>query len=134
MTFTAENIAIEQKFYAVWSSRTPIDWDNIDYEPVTGTAWVRFRILDGFGQQMSTGAVPLHRNSGIIDIAIFVPQGTGTDVAKGHADFAAAIFRGWSSGGVTCRSPYIMRGGDVSGWHQINVTVPFFRDEYIALP
>lgn len=133
MTFTAENIAIEQKFNTGWASRTPIDWDNVQYNPVTGTAWTRFRILNGPGQQASLGAVPLHRNTGIIDIAIFVPLNTATDVARGHADFAAAIFRGWSSGGITCRSPYVTRGGESNGWYQINVTVPFFRDELIAL-
>lgn len=133
MTATAENIAIEQRFNTVWISRTPIDWDNVHYIPIPETAWVRFRILGGFGQQMSTGAVPLHRNTGIIDIAIFVPLGSGTDVSKGHADFAMNIFRGWQSGGITCRTPYVTRAGEANGWYQVNVTVPFFRDEYIAL-
>jgi hypothetical protein len=133
MTATAENIAIEQRFNTSWATRTPIDWDNVDYKPVTGTSWVRFRILGGFGQQMSTGAVPLHRNTGILDIAIFTKLGIGTDTAKGHADFAMAIFRGWQSGGITCRTPYVTRAGEASGWYQLNVTVPFFRNEYIAL-
>ena len=138
MSYALERQTIESRFNTQWAAATPIAWDNVEYVPTPGTAFVAISILNADAFQASIGGIggygQLHRFNGIININIFTPEGTGTATARGYADTAAAIFRSWSSSiatsqKITCRSPYITSIGEKEGWYQLNVTVPFFRDE-----
>lgn len=129
MGYATERQTIETRFNTQWASASPIAWDNVSYTPTTGTSWVRFSILSGAAFQASLETTPKYRHTGIIDIGIFTPEDGGTQTARTLADTAAAVFRGWSSGGIVCRAPYITRIGQSDGWYQLNVTVPFYRDE-----
>ena len=134
MSFENECALLEARFATSWSTATPIAWDNVTYKPVAGTPFVRFRVINGFSSQKTTGPTPLYRSDGIVNISIFANLGGGRKAADLYSDRAAGIFRGWSSSGLTCRAPYVTRFGEEDGWYQINVTVPYFRNEYIALP
>ncbi len=134
MSFEDECEVLETRFGSSWATATPIDWDNVNYKPVAGTSFVSFKVLNGFSNQASTGPTPVYRSNGVVDIMICTVLGRGRKTADDYADRAAAIFRGWRSSGLTCRAPYITRIGEHEGWYKINVTVPFFRDEHIALP
>ena len=141
MSFNDERQSLESRFNTQWATYTtsadvPIAWDNVEYTPVTGTTFVRFSVFPGDAYQVSLGNRPLHRVVGIIDIGIFVPQGQGTKNAKDLADIAAEIFRNWqdTTNKIRCRSPYLTQIGEEEGWFQVNVTVPYIRDELFANP
>lgn len=133
MSFENECALIETRFASSWATATPIDWDNVPYRPVAGASFVRIRVINGFSTQASIGYSALFRSDGIISIGIFTPQNVGRKAADDYADRACAVFRRWSSSGLTCRAPYVTRVGEDDGWFHVNVTVPYFRDEYIAL-
>ena len=141
MSFDDERNSLESRFNTQWATYTtsadvPIAWDNVEYAPVTGTTFIRFSVYPGDAYQVSLGDRPLHRVVGIIDIGIFVPQGQGTETARDLADIAAEIFRNWqdTTNKIRCRSPYLTRIGEEEGWFQMNVTVPYIRDELFANP
>ncbi len=129
MGYEAERQAIESRFETQWASATSIDFDNVDFVPTPGTSFVRLTILDGDSRQVSLGDSPLYRSIGVIIISIFTPLDIGSATGRTLADNAAAIFRGWQSSGIVCRSPSIQRVGKTNGWFQYNVNVPFYRDE-----
>ena len=125
--YETERQIFEARMSAQWKT-TSIAWDNDDFIPTPGTAWVRFTIINSDANNASLGSNILIRDTGFLDIGIFVPVGTGTNTARGYVDTIAAIFRNWSSGGITCKAPVIKRVGELNGWFQYNVTVPFDRD------
>ena len=131
MGFAAERLAIEKRLDDNWAT-TPIAFENVPYDPVTGTAYVALAIVDGPAEQVSLGdgVAALHRSVGTIEIDIYVPIDSGTNTGRTYADSIAAIFRTWSdtTSGVHCRSPNISKIGEDSGWYSFKVTVPFYMD------
>lgn len=127
MTYAAERQSIEGLFQTGWGSTTPVAWDNVEYTPVSGTAWVDFRILNG-----SESAIVIsgdqYRNVGLVNINIFTPEGVGSSSARTLADTAAGIFRGVTVDDITFRAPSIRTLGVMNGWYQTNLSIPFFRD------
>jgi len=123
--------AIESRFLTNWTA-TDVSWDNIPYTPNANTAFVRLMIdeIDSFQASMAT--IPCHRIIGIIHILIMVPIGTGTHVARVYADDAAAIFRNANFDGIQCRSPRIVRVGDIGEYYQISTLINFWKDVILA--
>ena len=131
MSFEGECALLEARFGSSWATATPIDWDNVPYKPVAGTAFVSVKVVNGFAAQAAFGSSSLYRSDGVFSISIFTPLDNGRKNADLYADKACAIFRGWSSSGLTCRAPYVTRVGEFNGWYQLTIAVPYFRDEYI---
>lgn len=132
MSFTAQQNELRTRFNAMIGS-TPVAWPNVTYTPTQGASWVRFQVLDGEMKQFELGAtLKGHRNMGIISIQVFAPLNAGETAALTLADTVCGIFRNWSGATVRCFAASIKDvGPDVSGWYQINVTVPFVRDELL---
>lgn len=129
MSYAAERQAIEQRFAAAWTA-TPIAWDNVDFTPPAG-AWVRLHIENGASFQASMG-VPIHvRCPGLIQIAVFVPVGTGLGLSASLADQAGAIFRFALFDSIVCRSHFKRGVPEQDGWSAAIVEVPFHRDEFV---
>ena len=130
MGYEAERQAIESRFTTQWASATNIAYDNVDYTPTPDQAFVTLRILPDGSVQASLGDSPLFRHPGIIIVGVFVSQGQGTKIARDFADTAMAIFRSAPVfSGILCRAPYMEVIGEKEGWYQIDVIVPFQRDE-----
>ena len=132
MSFADERKAIESRLAAAWTT-TPIRYENVPFG-ATSSPYVALFVIDGEGQQISLGTPALRRWVGIIMIQVFVPQDTGTQLAKGYADTIGAIFdraqfSSGNSGTIRCRVPSIQSIGIQNGWHQINVSIPFIRDK-----
>ena len=130
--FAEEAKAIETRLAAGWTT-TPIRYDNAPF-PETTAPYVALFILDGDGNQISLGAVALRRWVGLIVLQIFVPQDTGTRLAKGYANTLGALFDRAefpveNGGLIRCRVPSIAEIGIRNGWNQLNVTIPFTRDK-----
>lgn len=131
MTFAASAQAIESRFATNWASRTPVRYDNVEYNPTPGTTWADLQIQDtNVFIAGITGTNNMHRSLGLISINIHSPIGEGTRTARGHADTAAAIFRDQIFSSVVCKSASITRVGPVGEWFVHNVTIPFHHDDF----
>jgi len=141
MSFEDERRAIEGRFAANFTALA-IKWENQPFDIVNDTAYVALTILTGAGHQASLGgASALQRYAGVIQIDIYVPEDTGTKVAKQHADTIESIFRqvqfsAGSSGTIFTRTPSIKTLGTMagsqraeSGWHRTVVSVDYHRDK-----
>lgn len=129
MSYSAELIAIESRFNSQWADRTPVAYGNLPYAPIVGTAYVRLIVLTGRALQASMGAAPLYRHPGVIDVSVFIPEGSATKPALDLADAVVAIFRGAQFSGILCRPADVRNLGVVGGWFQVNVSIPYHRDE-----
>jgi len=128
MSYSAERIAIETRFANAWGTTTPIAYENVPFTPPAET-YVRLTILTGEERQASMGDAPLYRHAGVIDVGIFAPIGSAAKSVAILADTIAEIFRGMQFAGITCRAPSVRSLGVQEGRYQVNVSVPFQRDE-----
>jgi len=132
MSFADERKAIETRFAANFTA-LPVQYENQRFAmPATG-GWARLTIRNAGAGQISTGSSPLHRYAGVILADVFMPEETGSQAARTHADTIEAIFRraqfsSGSSGTILCRTPSITTVGVADGWFQVQVSVPFQRD------
>lgn len=131
MTFKNEHKDIESRFQTQWGSTTPVAYDNIEFTPVSGTAYVRLHISTGDQIPVSLGGIGAtqYRGVGTISVNIYIPLNIGGQTGKDLADTAAAIFRGQTFSGITCRGAEVTDLGERNGWYVYNVSIPFFRDE-----
>lgn len=128
MSFDDERAAIEGRFNTQWGSTTEIAWDNVPFTP-PATAWVRLSILPGESFNAALGATAV-RHPGVIVVQIFTPEDTGTAQARTLAQSAANVFNNARFSGIRCRAAGIFRVGTFDGWYQMNVNIPFERDEF----
>ena len=125
MSFENERIAIENHFEEFWNE-TPIAWENVAFDTPNNSAWVRLTILNGSSNYRTiTG---LKRHLGIIDVQIFTKKDTGSSVGREYADTIGTIFEGKKFSDVVCDIASINTIGADSIWHQINVSIPYWRD------
>jgi hypothetical protein len=134
MSLNTERAAIESRLATNWST-TPIRWDNVPF-PEQTSAYVVCDILDGEGNQISLGDTPRLRYVNLLILRLFVPEATGTATARTYADQLGAIFSRvtlpLSDGGwLRCRVASPRTIGVRAGWHQTNITIPFFREEKV---
>lgn len=120
--FTEATAAIEQRLQDNWIM-TPIDFDNVKFVPVIGTAFIRLQI-----QWLATAFTSVGgraKGEGFISISIFVPADEGTDNINGMADTIAGIFNRYQSGTLICKAAAINRIGSQENWYQLQVLIPF---------
>ena len=131
MTFKNEQRDIEQRFSTNWGSTTPVKYDNVNFTPTPETSWAEIQVHTGDQIPVSLGGVSatLYRGVGIISINIHTALNIGSQTGKNLADTAAAIFRGQTFSGITCRGADVTRLGETNGWFVYNVSIPYFRDE-----
>ena len=119
----------------VYEVRTPVAWPNVAYEPTTGVSWARFTVINGEAQQVSAGAPGnnIVRHVGMAVVQIFVPLHQGEGAARELGDHVITLFRGLTLAGYRFKPAYVSAQNTAvaEGWHQLNVTVPFTRDEFM---
>ena len=125
-------------------SLTPIEYENVTESAALLAAkdakesWIRVTIRDGDGQLTTIGSDSRRdRYVGVIIIQIFIPQKspastskTGTSAGRILAVAISDIWNGYT--GQPClqiRTPSMNTIGELSGWFQINVNIPFQNDE-----
>ncbi len=139
MSFAAAEAAIRQRLVAQWvlpggGPRTPIAWENVPFDPdaAPGGPWVLAEIQFGGATQAGLappGSVP-YRATGQIQLHCFVPVGSGKAAALDLADAAAAVFRGQSFAGISCRAAYPQRAQATGAWFRVTAAVPFLFDDF----
>lgn len=126
MSFDTERQNIEARLKANWTT-TPIAYPNVPFEKPDNSAWVRLNIINGASNYhtMSNGI----RRAGVIVVQIFTPINTGTKTIKGYADTILGIFQNAEFGGIVCNVASIETAAPSNVWQQVNVSIPFWRDE-----
>ena len=121
---------LEQEFINMWAGRTPIAYDNVNFDDNNVDQYVEIRFVPYDNYNATMGDI-LTRIEGALVIAIYVKYNTGTGSAYEHADF---IDDGMSN---KCYPPSIFtrvaetrRNGDSSeGWFGLLTSIPFVSDE-----
>ncbi len=124
--FEVANTLIEEKLRADWID-TLIDWDNVEFNPVRGVAFIRLQTEWVGTLSISVGG--RDRGAGYVNVSIFVPANTGTESATVMADQIAAIFNKWESGGLRFNVAKTRRIGQQEQWYRLDVEIPFAYDE-----
>jgi hypothetical protein len=105
--------------------------------PPQGTAYVRFTVLDAKTQQIEMGSPGFNTNRtyGSLILQIFWPAGEGDGGALVLADalgklYVQKIFNFPDlSGLVRMRNPVVKTLGNLDVYYQVNVVIPFHRDD-----
>jgi len=119
------NKAIKVRFDDQWGTTTKVAWPNVDFTPPDDEAWVQFDVLwgDAFIDTMETTAS--NRMYGLIQIALYCPEGEAEATAMGHVDTARDIFNRWSGSGVVCGASSGPRRVPDEHWARYIVDTPF---------
>ena len=114
---------------AEWTT-TPICWPNTPPLESTGVPWVRFAVIEtgDTTEYVTTGGGPVIPG-GLVVVQVFAPSGEGDGDASALADQIAALFRGYSSGGLFCGKIRRSVVGTNDGWYQINISAPWLYTE-----
>lgn len=139
LQFDHERRVIEQHFKTSWDD-TPTQDAKVKYENQAWTMpvepWVALTIVTTEGRQIDIRENALHRYGGTVIVQVFQKERTGTGEARRLAGRIAEIFRQQTlcddtleCGRLIFRTPSITTVGLISGWYQLNVVCPFFRDQ-----
>ncbi len=133
MTFKATVDTIRSRMDANFTALRVV-YENTEYDPVPGTAFVYFEVQGGQGIQATLGSVGsrIFRKVGLIQAHVYVPAGRGDGVARTHADSIGAIFQGVEFSEILGRAASVGAGekADGSFW-RVTVSIPFQFDEQI---
>jgi len=124
--FEAATSSIEDRLRANWTD-TLIDWDNVEFTPVRGVSFVRLQIEWTSTDTVSVGG--RDRGEGYINLSVFVPANTGTEVVTKMADDLSVIFNKWDDGSIRFKVARTIRIGQQEQWYRLDVLVPFTYDE-----
>lgn len=130
--------AITAAFDAGWRTapdgplRTPVHWPNtMRFEPPQDGAWVRLSVQWGAGHPAAIGRV-FYRYAGVVQVQVFVPQGTGNALLDTLCEAAATIFGDGVSlqadGRLQFWTPSRLVVGPDGLWWQENVVCSFRRE------
>ena len=133
MGWASERKAIEARMSANWAT-TPIKYENAPLQELTA-AHIGLFIRPGDRAQVTLGSNPTIRSISIIIVQIFVPQESGLVLARTYADTIAAIFDRLQfmtddNDLISCQTASIDVVGESGGMYQVNLTVPYSRNEH----
>lgn len=130
MTYASELVDFENKFGTAWGATTPVAYGNVAGDASTAE-FVRFNVIPSGALEMSIGSpgAQLHRYTGVAMVQIFVAPNEGELRARVLAQQAIDIFREAKFSNILCRSPYMIPIGVVDSYYQVNVVIPYQRDE-----
>jgi len=123
--FDDANSIIETRLNDNWTT-TSIQFDNVRFVPVVGTAFIRLQVEWAASNVISIGG--RIKSEGYVLISIFVPYGSGNSTIMGYADTIAGLFNMYHEGSIRFKSAIINRVGANKEWFQINVEIPFDYD------
>ena len=146
MSFADERKYIEERFNTNWGTTTPIAWENVsidtpesfakgsgNYMQVDHTekqsSFVRLNILNGNSEYRSINKQTSKLHLGVIAVQVFIPLNGGTYKGREYADTIATIFDSASFNGIKCDVASIETVGSDGEYYQLNVNIPYRRDE-----
>ena len=129
MTSQVEAVnAITKRFIVEWDNTTPIAYDNVSYDSEGSDAsWVRLSITPIKNSQHTIGTKRTRKfeRTGIVNIQVFILEGTNTLEAITLADKALNIYEGEQFEGVVCEVGDVVVIGRSGKWYQTNVAIDY---------
>lgn len=120
---------IEKRFKRFWID-TPIAYGNFAKpSSITDQPWIRVSVRMGDSKRITLGD-GWYRTPGLIFVQVFTQSNDGAIVPHALAEKIADILRAQQFSGISCQTPSVNEIGVNSGWSQINVTCPFYTDNY----
>jgi len=112
------------------SGLPPVAWENVNYEPTEGDAWIRPTNLPSGAQSVGIATGQSIRTRGFYQIDIFTPAGNGPGAALTLADQIADHFsyglRLTRGGSVAVLGTPVQDPASASGaWFRVAVIVPY---------
>lgn len=130
MSFEQERQDIETRFATLWTE-TPIKWSNVHFETDALDEFVSLTIVNNDSMLAVHGNVlNMYRYYDLLSIQIFVRPNVGSRRAYSLADDISNIWRTGSVDFIHFFSPSLIEMGVVEGWFQLNLIIPFIRNEY----
>ncbi len=108
----------------------PVQYDNAPFTQPADSAWIRLSILPERAFMAEIGTTKRFHIPVLSVASIFTPVETGDQPALSIADSITAAFRATTEGGITYRTPYVTNVGRSDKWHQINVTIPAYAQDF----
>lgn len=130
MSFEIEKQVIEAYIQAnaIAFSGFEIAYENVSMTNASRD-WVRVNILNSGSEQISMGNNPYYRYRGLLIFQIFCKLNTGVGKSTRLADEISDLFTSQRISGITFQTPSKDSFGEVGGWYQSNVSIPFFRED-----
>jgi hypothetical protein len=113
---------------------------NLAFDPPESEVYGRMYLMGGKSLNVAkSGEASLVRRTAMFQVTFFSPAESGTKRASEAIDEIIRIFenyRGRDPEGVqyTFKAAETRYPDQAGGWHQSLVRIPYFRDEYRALP
>ena len=127
--YTEITSLIEDQLRDNWTD-TLVDWDNVEFKPERGTAFIRLQTEITNANPISIGR--RDRAAGYINVSIFVPANTGSVQVNILADKIGVIFNRWITTAIKFGIARTQRIGQQESWYRIDVIVPFTYDYCIV--
>lgn len=131
--YTDIRAALEQQIASISGipSASNRAWENVVFNPTTGTPWVRMTLLPGESRPAVRGANPVLEYVGLFQIDVFQPQGKGPNPADVLADairdqFAPGTDITVNSTTTRIRWSERMPGEVDPPWYKVSVTVSWY--------
>ena len=125
MSFASERTIIEERLADFWLD-TPVSYGNIAFKEPNNKPWIRLNIINGATVYRAINYAK--RYNGIINVQIFVPVKTGTNLQREYADVVVSMFESARFESVVCDTASVTTVGADAKWHQVNVDIPYWRD------
>jgi hypothetical protein len=119
---------VQAFFNTGWGTRTPIQWEQVAYEPTAGTPYVTLWVNSKEAIPSGMGSSKPYRAFGVVQVDINCPVNTGIKTMTGHADAVATIFLGkQTTSGVTFRNMKIHKTV-IGVWQRWCLSFNFHKD------
>lgn len=118
----------------------PVAWPNRAFTPPITGPYVRFTIVDAVAKQIEMGSLNnTHRVYGSLILQVFMPADSGDGAGLMLGDALGELYRQQIlnfpdipySGHVRMRDPNVRVIGMSGAFFQVNVTIPFHRDDLL---
>ncbi len=122
------NDILQRRLNDTWGGQTPIVYDNMDFTPTRGEAFIRC-VLDAVeSRQISMKCT---RTEYVFTVQVFTPSNEGVDYNLILSDDVINTFMGYSEDDLIVLNSYTERTGEEEEWHQRNVRITLTYDNHV---
>lgn len=95
------NQLVETRLASQWGVTTPIRYENVEFTPPDGSAWIAVSLKESDSQKITLGSgAQVRRTVGTLFIEIFTPVGIGSLQSRTYADSLKEIFKDYRASGL----------------------------------
>lgn len=114
----------------LFPSLPPVAWENVAYTPTIGTTYIAPYLLPGEPIQVEIGTAGANRYTGVFQISIFAPTGSGIAAINTLAGALCDYFKRGTTvsyGGliVSCQKAYSAPVLQETDWQHLPITIRY---------